>query len=58
MTPFGLLILVAVVIVVVAVSGLRPRGTRPVGRTGLMTAARIVLVLLAIVVLYVMFGRS
>lgn len=58
MTPLGLMILVAVAIAAVAFSGLRPRGTRPVGRTGLMTAARIVLVLLAIVVLYAMFGRS
>jgi hypothetical protein len=46
MTWLGLLIAVAVVIAIVAVVGARPKGGRPVERTGLMTGARIVLLLL------------
>jgi hypothetical protein len=37
---------IAVVLVAVAsVTGIKPKGTRPVARTGLMTAARVVLLL-------------
>ena len=48
MTWLGLLIAVAVAvaIAIVAVVGARPKGGRPVERTGLMTGARIVLLLL------------
>ena len=47
------LILVAVVVALVAFSGVRIKGARPVGSTHLMTAARVLLVvLLAVVALY------
>ena len=57
MTWLSLLIAVAVAIVLVALSGVRLKGARPVGGTGLMTAARIVLVILAVVVAYVTWAR-
>jgi hypothetical protein len=47
------LIVVAVVIALVAFSGIRIKGARPVGNTYLMTAARVLLVIvLAVVALY------
>ena len=57
MTWLGLLLLVALVVAVAALTGVRPKGTRPVARTGLMTAARIVLALLVVVVVYVVWAR-
>jgi len=57
MTSFSLLIVVAVVIAAVALTGFRSRGTRPVARTGLMTAARIVIGLLAILLAYMALKR-
>ena len=53
----GLLIAVALIVATAAVTGLRPKGTRPVARSGLMTAARIVLVMLVALVAYVMWTR-
>lgn len=50
MTWVGVLIAVAVFVAVVALSGVRPKGARPVGSTGLMSAGRVVLVILAAVV--------
>jgi len=42
-----------------AVSGLQPKGARPVARTGLMTVARIVLLVMAALVAYFVYrGRS
>ena len=52
MTWFGVLIATVVVIAVVALSGVRPKGARPVGNTHLMSAARVVLVILAVVLAY------
>jgi len=57
MTSFSLLIVVAVVIAAVALTGFRFKGTRPVARTGLMTAARIVIGLLAILLAYMALKR-
>jgi hypothetical protein len=57
MTSFSLLIVVAVVIAAVALMGFRSRGTRPVARTGLMAAARIVIGLLAILLAYMALKR-
>jgi hypothetical protein len=40
-------------VAVAAVTGVKPRGSKPLARTSLMTVARVVLVLLALVVAYV-----
>lgn len=53
MTWLSLLIAVVVLVGLVALSGVRVKGGRRVGRTSLMAAARIVLVILAAVVAYV-----
>ncbi len=51
-TWFGVLIATVIVIAAVALSGVRPKGARPVGNTHLMSAARVVLVILAVVLAY------
>jgi hypothetical protein len=55
MTSFGWLILVAVLTAIAAITGLKPRGTRPVARTQLMGVARFVLLVLAAIIAYVAF---
>lgn len=45
-------VIIGVVIALVAVIGIRPRGGRPVGKTQLMTVARVVLAAIALVVLF------
>ena len=50
-------VIIAVLIALVAVIGVRPRGDRPVGKTQLMTVARIVLVVIALVVLFFALRR-
>jgi hypothetical protein len=40
-----LLGIAVVLVAVAAVTGIKPKGTRPVARTGLMTVARVVLLL-------------
>ena len=57
MTWLGLLIAVAVIVAIVALTGVRPKGARPVARTGLMAAARVVLVALVAVVAWVLWAR-
>ena len=57
MTWLSVLIVVGVLVALVALSGVRAKGGRPVGRTGLMSAARIVLVILAAVVAYIVWAR-
>jgi hypothetical protein len=57
MTWLSVLIVVAALVALVALSGVRAKGGRPVGRTGLMSAARIVLVILAAVVAYIVWAR-
>jgi hypothetical protein len=52
MTWLTALIGVALVVAVVAITGLKPRGTRKVEGTQLMMAARVVLVLTILAVLY------
>ncbi len=52
MTWFTWLMLAVVVTAVAAVAGLQPKGARPVGGTHLMSVARAVLVLFAVIVLY------
>jgi len=47
MSWIELLLAAAVLTAVAALTGIKPRGTRPVARTRLMKAARIVLLLIA-----------
>jgi hypothetical protein len=59
MTPLGWLGLALLVAVVAALTGIKPKGTRPVARTGLMSAARLVLLAAVIIIAYFAFrGRS
>lgn len=55
MTWLSWLTVAVLIAAVAAVTGLRPRGTRPVARTQLMGVARMVLVVLALVVAYMVF---
>ena len=50
-------VIIGVVIALVAVIGIRPRGGKPVGNTQMMTAARVVLVVVALVVLFLALRR-
>jgi len=53
----GILIAVAFAVALIAVSGVRPKGGRPVEGTHLMTGARVVLVFLIAVVAWVVWAR-
>jgi hypothetical protein len=53
----SLLIAVAVIAAVAALTGIKPRGTRPVARTGLMAAARVALAVIVALVLYALWWR-
>ena len=44
--------IVAFVAAFAAITGIKPSGTRPVARTGLMSAARVVLGVIALVIAY------
>jgi hypothetical protein len=55
MTPLGWIVIVVVITAIAAVTGLKPRGTRPVARTSLMGVARFVLLVIAAIVAYVVF---
>jgi hypothetical protein len=58
MSWLTLLLLAAVLVAVAAVTGLKPRGGRPVARTRLMSAARVVLLVIALLlVLAAVTGR-
>lgn len=58
MSWLTLLLLAVVLVAVAAVTGLKPRGGRPVARTRLMTAARVVLLVIALLlVLAAVTGR-
>jgi len=43
---------VALIAAIAAITGVKPRGTRHVAHTGLMSAARVVLGLMALIVAY------
>jgi hypothetical protein len=49
------LALAVVVAAIVAVTGIQPKGTRQVGRTGLMSAARVVLAIIVLIFLYMAY---
>lgn len=58
MSWLTLLLLVAVLVAVAAITGLKPRGGRPVARTRLMSAARVVLLVIAVLLAIAIFtGR-
>jgi uncharacterized membrane protein YozB (DUF420 family) len=47
--------LAVVIVAIAAVTGIKPKGTRPVSHSRMMTMARIALVLIAIIFLYLAF---
>ena len=57
MTWLALLTIAGVLVALVALTGARPKGGRPVERTQLMTVGRIVVLITALVLAYVAFGR-
>lgn len=58
MSWLTLLLLVAVLVAVAAITGVKPRGGRPVARTRLMSAARVVLLVIAVLLAIAYFtGR-
>ena len=56
MTSLLWLTVVVLVVAVAAITGLKPKGTKPVARTQLMGVARVVLVLLALILAYFAFA--
>ena len=57
MTWLNILIAVAVVVAIFALVGARPKGARPVERTGLMTGARVVFVIMVALVAWAFWAR-
>ena len=55
MTWLTWLVLAVVVTAVAALTGVKPKGTRHVARTRLMGVARVVLVVVAIILAYLVF---
>jgi hypothetical protein len=55
MTWFTWLILAAVVTAVAAVTGIKPKGTRHVARTSLMSVARVVLLFIIAIFVYLAY---
>ena len=49
------LALAVIVAGIAAVTGLQPKGGRPVARTGLMTAARVVLAIIVLIFAYMAY---
>jgi hypothetical protein len=50
------LALAVIVAGVAAVTGLQPKGGRPVARTGLMTVARVVLLIVVLIFVYMAYS--
>lgn len=55
MTWLTWLLLVALLVAIAAVTGIKPKGTRPVARTRLMGVARIVLLVIAAIIAYAVY---
>ena len=55
MTWLSILGLVVILAAIVSVLGFQPKGAKPVGGTRLMFAARVILVILGLILLYVGF---
>jgi len=53
---FGILIIVVIVIALIAFAGIRIKGARQVGNTHLMTAARIFLGIVLVILVLFAFG--
>ena len=58
MTWLTWLLLAALVAAIAAVTGIKPRGTRPVERTGLMSVARLVLIVGVLIAVYFIYTRG
>jgi hypothetical protein len=56
MTWLTWLTITVLIAAVAAITGLKPKGTKPVARTQLMGVARVVLLLLALAVAYIVFA--
>ena len=55
MTGLTWLTIAVLIVAVAAITGLKPKGSKPVARTQLMSVARGVLFLLALIVAYLVF---
>jgi hypothetical protein len=55
MTWLGWLIIAVLITAAAAVTGIKPRGTRHVARTGMMGAARIVLAIVILILAFVFY---
>ena len=55
MTWLGWLGVVVVIVAIAAVTGIKPSGTRHVARTGLMSGARLVLIVILLIVVYLVY---
>jgi len=56
MTWLVWLVLAVIVAAIAAVTGIAPKGGRPVARTGLMTAARFVLLVVVLIFAYMAYS--
>ena len=57
MTWLTWLVVALLVATFAALTGIKPKGSRPVAHTRLMGVARVVLVVVALIVAYVVFNR-
>ena len=55
MTWLAWLGVVVVIVAIAAVTGIKPKGTRHVARTSLMSGARVVLILIVFIVAYLVY---
>ncbi len=55
MTWLTWLVVVVVIVAIAAVTGVKPKGTRHVARTSLMSGARIALVVFALILAYLAY---
>ena len=55
MTWLGWLLITLLVATFAALTGIKPKGSRPVAHTQLMGMARFVLVMLALIIAYILF---
>ena len=58
MGPLFWLIIVAVIVAFAALTGIKPKKGRQVARTQLMSVARVVLILLALIVAYLAYRAN
>jgi hypothetical protein len=58
MTWLGWLMIVVVIVAFAAITGVKPKGSRPVARTNLMSVARVVLFGIALLIAYLFLRQS